>query len=67
MLMSFRRGECGQGKNLGQCPSKYYIEEDDNSGTNEASGDSILVAFRKGKASLLTLAGRARSIFSRGM
>ena len=69
MLMSFaERGNVDRVKIWGNARSKYYIEEDDNSGTNEASGDSILVAFRKGKASLLTLAGRARGVyFPRGM
>jgi len=64
MLMSFaERGNVDKVKIWGNAWSKYYIEEEGSSGANEASGDSILVAFRKGKAAVLTLAGRARGVY----
>lgn len=64
MLMSFaERGDVDKVRIWGNAWSKYYIEEEGSSGANEASGDSILVAFRKGKAAVLTLAGRARGVY----
>ena len=64
MLMSF--GVDGKANNVkiwGNARSTYFIEEKDSKGTNQASGDSITVAFKRGKASILTLAGSARGIF----
>jgi lipopolysaccharide export system protein LptA len=48
---------CGNAKSL------YYVEDVSNSGVNEASGDSIIVYFSKGKASSLTFAGSVRGRF----
>lgn len=64
MLMDF--GAKGIVKNVkiwGNARSKYYVDEDKGKGANEASGDSIAVVFRKGKASILSLAGKARGIY----
>jgi lipopolysaccharide export system protein LptA len=64
MLMDF--GGKGIVKNVkiwGNARSKYYVDEGEGKGTNEASGDSIAVVFRKGKASVLSLAGKARGIY----
>lgn len=64
MLMSFESS--GSVKNVkiwGNARSKYHIEEQRNKGTNEASGDSITVSFKDGKAKLLTLVGSARGIY----
>ena len=69
MLMSFAGdGDVDRVKIWGNARSKYFVEEKGNSGANEASGDSIAVKFSRGKASVLTLAGRARGIyFPRGL
>lgn len=64
MLMSF--GDNSNVNNVkiwGNARSKYHIEEKNNKGTNEASGDSITVVFRRGKAQMLTLVGSARGIY----
>ena len=64
MLMSFgRNGDVDQVKIWGNARSTYFIEEKDSRGVNEASGDSITVEFRRGKAVFLNLAGSARGIF----
>ncbi|MCX7726404.1 MAG: hypothetical protein N2053_06110 [Chitinispirillaceae bacterium] len=47
----------------GNAKSLYYVEDVSNSGINEASGDSIIVYFSKGKASSLTFAGSVRGRF----
>ncbi len=64
MLMSFGRdGNVEKVKIWGNARSTYFIEEKDSRGVNEASGDSITVEFKKGKAVFLNLAGSARGIF----
>ena len=64
MLMSFGQdGDVDRVKLWGNARSTYYIEENESRGVNEASGDSITVEFRKGKAALLNLAGSARGVF----
>lgn len=47
----------------GNAKSLYYVEDVSNSGVNEASGDSIIVYFSKGKASSLIFAGSVRGRF----
>jgi lipopolysaccharide export system protein LptA len=64
MLMSFGLdGNVDRVKIWGNARSTYFIEEEGSNGINEASGDSITVEFRNGKASFLNLAGSARGIF----
>lgn len=64
MLMSFGgTGDVDRVRIWGNARSTYHIEEDKSNGINEASGDSISVAFEKGKAVFLNLAGSARGIF----
>jgi lipopolysaccharide export system protein LptA len=64
MIMSF--GAHGAVSNVsvaGNARSRYFIEEKDSKGINEASGDSISVRFRNGKASQLVLKGSARGTY----
>lgn len=64
ILMSFGPdGNVDRVKIWGNARSTYFIEEEGSDGVNEASGDSITVEFRNGKASFLNLAGSARGIF----
>lgn len=64
MLLSFvDNNDVDNIKIWGNAKSRYYIEENNNKGTNEASGDSITVYFKKGKASQLTLNGSARGVY----
>jgi lipopolysaccharide export system protein LptA len=64
ILMSFaKNGDADFVKIWGNARSRYFITEQKSKGINEASGDSITVAFNKGKASRLTLAGSARGIY----
>lgn len=64
MLMSFNRGgNIDRVKIWGNARSTYFLEEQESSGINEASGDSITVVFRQGKAAFLNLAGSARGIY----
>jgi len=64
MLISFMSGgDVDRVRIWGNACSTYFIEENDSRGVNEASGDSITVVFRRGKASFLKLAGSARGLF----
>ncbi len=64
MLMAFEgNGNVKNVKIWGNARSKYHIEEQKNRGTNEASGDSINVTFKNGRAKILTLVGSARGIY----
>lgn len=64
MLMSFNRGgNINRVKIWGNARSTYFLEEQESSGINKASGDSITVVFCQGKASFLNLAGSARGIY----
>ncbi len=64
MLLAFEsNGNVKNVKVWGNARSKYHIEEQRNKGTNEASGDSITVAFKNGRARILTLVGSARGIY----
>lgn len=64
ILMSFaKNGDADFVKIWGNARSRYFMTEQKSKGINEASGDSITVAFVKGKASQLTLAGSARGIY----
>ncbi|NLW30717.1 MAG: hypothetical protein GXY77_04580, partial [Fibrobacter sp.] len=64
MLLSFTQdSNVDNLKIWGNAKSTYHIEEDNNKGTNEVSGDSITVYFNKGKASQLTLDGSARGVY----
>jgi hypothetical protein len=64
MLMAFEsNGNVKNVKVWGNARSKYHIEEQRNRGTNEASGDSITVTFKNGRAKILTLVGSARGIY----
>lgn len=47
----------------GNARSTYHIAEKESKGRNESSGDSISVWFKKGRASYLTLVGRARGVY----
>jgi hypothetical protein len=64
MIMAFGpRGAVTNVKVAGNARSRYFIEEQNSKGINEASGDSIMVTFSNGKASQLTLSGAARGIY----
>jgi lipopolysaccharide export system protein LptA len=64
MLLAFEsNGNVKNVKIWGNARSKYHIEEQRNKGTNEASGDSITVTFKNGRARTLTLVGSARGIY----
>ncbi|HEX2958267.1 MAG TPA: LptA/OstA family protein [Chitinispirillaceae bacterium] len=64
MVMAFgERGSVSTVNVAGNARSRYFIEEKDSKGINEASGDSITVRFRNGKASQLVLKGSARGTY----
>jgi lipopolysaccharide export system protein LptA len=64
MLMAFKQEEASDElKVWGNVESIYYILETDGSGRNEASGDSLHVMFKNGRASFLALSGGTRGIF----
>ncbi len=64
MCMSFENsGDVRDVKIWGNARSRYHIEESNDKGTNESSGDSITVTFKNGRAKLLTLVGSARGIY----
>jgi lipopolysaccharide export system protein LptA len=50
----------------GNAKSIYYIEEESEDGLNEASGSSIAVTFRKGKAAYLEFLGDVRGLYVAG-
>jgi lipopolysaccharide export system protein LptA len=47
----------------GNARSTYFVDDSSGRGCNEVSGDSIAVAFAKGKARFVTLAGSTRGIY----
>ncbi len=64
MIMAFGdRGSVSTVNVAGNARSRYFIEEKDSKGINEASGDSITVRFRNGRASQLVLKGSARGTY----
>jgi lipopolysaccharide export system protein LptA len=64
MVMAFGdRGSVSTVNVAGNARSRYFIEEKDSKGINEASGDSITVRFRNGRASQLVLKGSARGTY----
>jgi lipopolysaccharide export system protein LptA len=64
MIMAFgSQGAVSNVRVTGNARSRYFIEEKDSRGINEASGDSISVRFRNGKASQLVLKGSARGTY----
>jgi lipopolysaccharide export system protein LptA len=64
MMLSFARdGNVDRLKIWGNARSTYFVEDNGGRGCNEVSGDSIAVAFAKGKARFVTLAGSTRGIY----
>lgn len=64
MMMGFGRdGNVRRLRIWGNARSTYFIEDNNGRGCNEVSGDSIAVAFAKGKARFVTLAGSTRGIY----
>jgi lipopolysaccharide export system protein LptA len=64
MRMAFAAGEDSDDLRVWEnVTSTYYITEKDGSGRNEASGDSLHVIFKGGKASTLSLSGGTRGIY----
>jgi lipopolysaccharide export system protein LptA len=64
MVMAFGdRGTVSTVNVAGNARSRYFIEEKDSKGINEASGDSITVRFHNGRASQLVLKGSARGTY----
>ncbi|MDG5815037.1 LptA/OstA family protein [Chitinispirillales bacterium ANBcel5] len=47
----------------GNARSVYYIDESDGQGRNEASGDSIIVYFDKGRTERIRLSGSTRGVY----
>jgi lipopolysaccharide export system protein LptA len=65
-IMMLRFGQDGNVKKLkiwGNARSTYFVDDDNGKGCNNVSGDSIAVAFAKGKAQFVTLAGSTRGIY----
>jgi lipopolysaccharide export system protein LptA len=65
MAVSFNsRGDVNGVKVWGNSRSVYNIEEKDGRGMNVASGDSITVGFKAGKATHVTMAGSVRGYYA---
>jgi lipopolysaccharide export system protein LptA len=65
MSVSFNgRGEVSHVKVRGNARSIYNVEEKDGRGKNEASGDSIMVSFAKGKATSVKMSGTVRGFYA---
>ena len=65
-IMMLRFGRDGTVKRLkiwGNARSTYFVEDNNGKGCNNVSGDSISVAFAKGKAQFVTLAGSTRGSY----
>jgi len=65
MVLAFDdEGQLGDATVWGSARSIYHVrEQEGRGGRNEASGDSIVVFFREGKASHLTLKGDVRGVY----
>ena len=64
MLVSFtKKGDVDTVKVWGNAKSVYHVEEKDK-GVNIATGDSIAVAFKEGKASHVMLSGSVRGYYA---
>lgn len=67
MLVAFtKKGDVDNVKVWGNAKSIYHVEEGDKGGCNNASGDSICVAFKDGKASRVKLSGSVRGFYAPG-
>jgi len=65
MILAFEQGRGLRSALVwGNAASTYYVSERDSRGRNEASGDTIHVFFRSGKASELVLSGAVRGTYS---
>jgi len=47
----------------GNAKSRYFVEDADGGGRNEASGDQIIVTFTQGKAQRLRVRGNAKGVY----
>ena len=64
MIVDFtKKGDVNSVKVWGNAKSVYHVEEGDK-GCNIATGDSISVAFKEGKASRVMLAGSVRGFYA---
>jgi hypothetical protein len=64
MMLGFGRdGMVRKLRIWGNACSTYFVDDNSGRGCNEVSGDSIAVAFAKGKARFVTLAGSTRGIY----
>jgi lipopolysaccharide export system protein LptA len=67
MLVAFtKKGDVDNVKVWGNAKSIYHVDEGDKGGLNNASGDSIQVAFKDGKASHVKLCGSVRGYYAPG-
>jgi hypothetical protein len=65
MTVSFnQKGQPARVRVWGNAKSTYNVEEDNGRGINEASGDSILVAFSDGKATHVRMSGSVRGFYA---
>jgi len=65
MTVSFTsKGQPSRVRVWGNARSIYNVDEHDGRGINEASGDSILVAFANGKATHVKLSGSVRGFYA---
>jgi hypothetical protein len=65
-IMTLGFGRDGNVRDLriwGNARSTYFVDDAAGRGCNEVSGDSVAVAFAKGKARYVTLAGSTRGIY----
>jgi lipopolysaccharide export system protein LptA len=65
-IMMLRFGRDGNVRRLriwGNARSTYFVDDNNGRGCNNVSGDSISVAFAKGKARSVSLAGSTRGIY----
>jgi hypothetical protein len=64
MVLAFnKKGDVDNVKVWGNAKSVYHVEESDK-GVNIATGDSIAVAFKEGKASHVMLSGSVRGYYA---
>jgi lipopolysaccharide export system protein LptA len=63
MVLNFERGTTGTLSISGNAECVYYLDDRNESGKNEASGDRILIRFRDGKAHYIKMIGGVRGVY----
>ncbi len=63
MILDFVHGTTGTLTIAGNAECIYYLEDDKESGRNEATGDDMLIHFREGKAVYIKMFGGVRGTY----